>query len=236
MINPRATNLPSAPQPRSPWSIPAAVLACGLLMSGANGGGNGPILRASEVPAPNVYAQSPKLLASLQRVAVLPIASASQMADLPEGCEEMSSVLLEEIVRTKKFEVVPVKALDLRFNTGRPKWTGSESMPTNFFPTLQRQTACDAVLFCELTEFKAYPPMAIGWRFKLVDVKTLSILWAADEVFDDHNPVLAQKKSMLKKISDKLAHKDEEAWVAETSPQVFGHKSLSTIFKTLPER
>jgi len=236
MINSRATNILSAAPPRYAWNISSAVLACGLLLLGPSGGEYGPVLHASEVQPPNVYAQSPKLLASLQRVALLPIASASQMADLPEGCEEMSSVLLDEIVRTKKFEVVPVKALDLRFSTGRLKWTGSESMPTNFFSAIQRQTGCDAVLFCELTEFKAYPPMAIGWRFKLVDVKTLSILWAADEVFDDHNPVLAQKKGMLKKISDKLAHKDEDAWVAETSPQVFGHKSLLAIFKTLPER
>jgi hypothetical protein len=236
MINRPDRILPSrAGQARKAGGLPWTAMACCLFLFCASDR-NGAVLRASDVPPQNVYAQPPKLLASLQRVALLPIASASQAENLPDGCDEMTPVLRDEIVRTRKFEVIQVKAIDLRFSTGRPRWTGSEAMPTNFFSTLQRQTGCDAVMFCELTEFKAYPPMAIGWRFKLVDVKTMSILWAADEVFDDHNPILTQKKSMLKKISDKLAHNEEEAWVAETSPQVFGHKTLSAVLKTLPER
>jgi TolB-like protein len=216
--------------------MPAAALACCLLLFGANADRNGAVLRASDIQADNVYARPPKLLASLQRVALLPIACASQVANLPEGCEEMTPVLLDELVRTKKFEVVAVKTLDLRFSTGQPRWTGSEAMPTNFFATLQRQTGCDAVMFCELTEFKPYPPLAIGWRFKLVDVRTSTILWAADEVFDDHNPVLAQNKGVLKKISDKLTRNEEQDWVDGQSPQVFGHKTISAMLKTLPER
>jgi hypothetical protein len=236
MIKPRQTVRLSGIRAMRFGVWPLAAWACCFFLSGAGGDPMASRLRAADVPAENVYAQPPKLLASLQRVALLPIASATQLADLPEGCEEMTPILLDELVRTKKFEVVPVKPLDLRFSTGTARWTGAESMPTNFFPTLQRRTGCDAVLFCELTEFKAYPPLVMGWRFKLVDVRTTAILWAADEVFDEHNPILAQKKTIFKKISDKLTHLDEEAWVAETSPQVFGHKSLSAVLKTLPER
>jgi hypothetical protein len=138
MIKPRQTVRLSGIRAMRFGVWPLAAWACCFFLSGAGGDPMASRLRAADVPAENVYAQPPKLLASLQRVALLPIASATQLADLPEGCE----------------------------------WTGAESMPTNFFPTLQRRTGCDAVLFCELTEFKAYPPLVMGWRFKLVDVRT----------------------------------------------------------------
>lgn len=232
----KKSQLSAARRSAGSHTMPAAALACCLLLFGSSADRNAAVLRASDLPVDNAYAQPPKMLASLQRVALLPIACASQVANLPEGCEALTPVLLDELVRTKKFEVVCVKAPDLRFSTGQARWTGSEAMPTNFFSTLQRQTGCDAVLFCELTEFKPYPPLAIGWRFKLVDARTSAILWAVDEVFDDHNPVLAQKKGVIRKISDKLSHNEEQEWVEEQSPQVFGHKTISAMLKTLPER
>jgi hypothetical protein len=197
---------------------------------------NGSVLLASDFKAENVYSQSPRFLASLQRVALLPVAASSQAGDLPEGCETMMPVLLDELVRTRKFEVVAIKPEDLSFSTGHREWTGAETMPVDFFTTLQRISGCDAVLFCELTEYKAYAPLAIGWRLKLVDVRTKAILWAADEVFDARTTALAQKNSILGKITATLTHPDEQAWVEATSPRVFGHNTISAMLKTLPER
>ena len=76
-------------------------------------------------PAPdyhpaNVFAYPPNLSRNVQRVAVLPLASVAAAGDLPEGCEALTSVLWDQLVKTKKFEVVPVPPDRLRSRTGRP--------------------------------------------------------------------------------------------------------------------
>jgi len=53
----------------------------------------------------------------------------------------------------------------------------AEILPPDFLDSLQRVYGCDAVLFCELSTFRAYAPLAVGWRMKLVDVRTRQILW-----------------------------------------------------------
>ena len=55
---------------------------------------------------------------------------------------------------------------------------------------LQKQTGCQAVLITELTTFRAYPPVALGWKIHLFDLESEKLIWAVDEVFDGgQNPV-----------------------------------------------
>ena len=125
---------------------------------------------------------------NLQRVAVLPLAAENAGSDLPEGCETLTPVLWEQLVKTKKFEVVAVDAAKLRSRTGQVNWTGAENLPPDFFAFLRREYGCDGVLFAELTAYRAYAPLAVGWRLKLVDARTGQIVWSADELFDAARP------------------------------------------------
>ena len=136
----------------------------------------------------NVFVYPPKLALNLQRVAVLPLAAENSACDLPEGCDALSPVLWEQLVKTKKFEVVAVDADKLRSRTGRANWTGAENLPPDFLAFLRREYGCDAVLFAELTAYRAYAPLAVGWRLKLVDARSGQILWSADELFDAAHP------------------------------------------------
>src|SRR5580692_8393931 len=54
----------------------------------------------------NVFACPAKLSLGLRRVAVLPLAGETAGRDLPEGCAALAPVLWEELVKTRKFEVV----------------------------------------------------------------------------------------------------------------------------------
>jgi hypothetical protein len=185
----------------------------------------------------NIFVYPPRLALEFRRVAVLPIAAASMDGDLPAGCEALAPVLIEQLVKTKKFEAVPVDGENfLMPRTGRTAWTGRETLPPNFFDDLRREYDCDGVLFAELTTYRAYAPLAVGWRFKLVDARTRQIIWAADELFDASQSDVrraAVKYNDKAPISPIVADKD---WAMLNSPRRFGRYTAAALLETLPER
>jgi hypothetical protein len=179
----------------------------------------------------NIFTYS-HLPSYFQRVAVLPLACEAARADLPEGSEVLNPILLAELAKTQKFEVVSVNSEMLRSRTGQSGWTGAEVLPSDFFESLRRSYGCDAVLFCQLTVFHAYAPLAIGWRMKMVDTRTRQILWAADEVFD------AGQSSVLNGARHyQLAERQSSVpddWAIRNSPRQFGQYAAAQLTARLP--
>jgi len=222
--------------------------SCLALIHGAN-------LSAQDLKSQNIFAAAPVLPKDLKRVVVLPLACEESRADLSGGCETLDPILQAELVKTKKFEVVPAGSERLNNLTGRSGWTGAEVLPGSFFDSLQRAYGCDAVLFCQLTTFRAYAPLAVGWRMKLVDAHTQKIIWAADEVFDAGEPAVAkdaeqfqkqqqnvhgETRSLLKSLF-KFADREpqsalDDQWAILNSPRYFGQYSAAKLLQTLPER
>lgn len=203
-------------------------LAAGLLLAGA--------VQAADTRPDNVFVYPPALSANLQRVVVLPLTSDRQDVGLLEGCEALQPILLEGLVRTKKFEVVSASADVLRGGSGRPAWTGGEELPTDFFGSLKREYGCDGVLFCQLTVFHAYGPPVIGWRLKLVDARTREILWAVDQVFDANDMVAVKKPWQFLRGHEKSDTLDETRWEVLNSPRQFGRYTVAKVLETLPKR
>lgn len=208
-------------------------LVCGWLAMAALSGST---LQAADSRPENIFARPPVLPPGLQRVAVLPLAAESPDANLPEGCEALQPVLLAELVRTEKFEVVAVRPEHLRASSGRAAWTGAEQLPKGFLDSLRREYGCDAVLFCELTVYHAYAPLAVGWRLKLADVRTGKIIWAADEVFDAGQPAVSRKAWRFLANRDPAAAKDNLRWRLASSPRQFGGYTAAELFSRLPAR
>jgi hypothetical protein len=220
---------------RAGWSV-GLIALCGSFVGCQTPPQNISLLQHEYRPD-NTYAYPPKLPLELQRVAMLPLATESTDGDLPEGCEALTPVLWEQLVKTKKFEVVAVDAEKLRSRTGRAAWTGTENLPPDFFAFLRREYGCDAVFFAELTTYHAYAPLAIGWRLKLADTRTGQIIWAADELFDARRPAMAKAASAFehpRSFFELLG--DEKNWVALNSPRQFGRYSAAALLETLPER
>ena len=195
-------------------------------------------LRAAVVRPANVFLRSPVLPADLHRVAVLPLTSESQGENLSEGCEALAPVLLDEVVKTRRFEVVSVNAETLRSGSGRLAWTGTEALPSGFFDSLQREYGCDALLFCQLTTYHPYSPMLIGWRLKLVDAHTHQILWSADEVFESRpkGPGVVSDALEFLYPHDKHLAAEGKQWAEAHSPRQFGRYAVAQLLRTLPER
>lgn len=184
----------------------------------------------------NVCSASPILPATLRRVVVLPLACDALPTDLSDGRDALDPILRSELIRAKRFEVVAVCADDLRRFTGSDTWDGSEALPPSFLDWLRDKYDCDAVLFCRLTEFHAYPPLAVGWRMKLVDVRSQSILWAADEQFDAGQPPVRNSATCFAFENEASMGGSSDEWLVRNSPRRFGQYAAAQLLATLPRR
>ena len=195
----------------------------------------------SLVPTPdyrpdNVFLYPSVLPADLRRVAVLPLACEEICGDLVAGCETLRPVLQAELIKTKKFEVVAVSPETLRNRTGCQAWTGTEVLPQDFFESLRRVYGCDAVLFCELTAFRGYAPLAVGWRLKLVDAHTRQTLWAVDEVFDAGQKSVSGGARHFQWARWQFWTAAPDEWLVRNSPRQFGEYAVAQLLATLPNR
>jgi hypothetical protein len=187
-------------------------------------------------PSDNTFQASPNLPVDLRRVAVLPLAWEGSSTDLSQGGATLEPLLLAGLIQTKKFEVVAVTPEALHHQTGRPSWTGAESLPADFLDSLQRVYGCNAVLFCQLTTYRAYPPLAVGWRLKLVEARTGRILWAADKVFDEKPPTALNQTWHHYVAELGVGHDPADDWLIENSPRKFGEYTIGQVLSTLPNR
>jgi len=214
----------------------AGLMALSVAMAGCQ---NAPfhvgLLQRSYQPD-NTFAYPPKLSLNVQRVAVLPIAAETAGDNLPEGCAALAPVLWDQLVKAKKFELVAVDPVRLRAGSGQPRWTGTETLPADFLAFLRREYGCDGVLFAELTTYRAYAPMAVGWRLKLVDARSGQIIWAADELFDAAQPAV---EHAVQRFTDPGLTRSlfyNSSWLAVNSPSQFGRYSAAALLETLPNR
>lgn len=197
----------------------------------------------------NIYRQSDVLPAQVRRVAVLPLTTTTSTALLAAGAEGLTTILQAELEKSGRFELALVTAEQLREWTGQTSWRADEQLPLNFLDRLREGTGCDAVLFCQLIRYQPYEPLAIGWKFSLVEQGKaaqetnsppkevrLKIIWSADEVFDAGDIGVANAAR-----SYYSEHLRNEAPVSDSStilgsPSRFGQYTLNALFETLPGR
>lgn len=184
----------------------------------------------------NVYQTFDILSVSLRRVAVLPPTSDSQPADLQSGLETLTPVLIEELGRTAKFEVVTISPEQLRAWTGRSHWRAEEKLPADFLKKLRQELDCDGVLFSRLTQYRAYPPLAVGYSFKLAELATTELVWAVDEVFDANDPRVVNSARRYQLGREQLPWQLSDSRSILNSPSGFGRYAASSAFQTLPMR
>lgn len=200
---------------------------------------NGEIITGHDHEISNVHSLGAKLPERMRRVAVLPLSAEPSDSDTIVGRESLEPVLQSEFDRLNIFEVVRITPSQMREFTGRNDWSAGDRLPPNFLTTLKQETGCDAVLFCRLTRYHAYPPMAVGWNLKLVDATDAQVWWAADEMFDLADPevVTSARRYQLKhqkyyQANPLLA----DSRTALISPRRLAAYSAASLFSTLPER
>lgn len=196
----------------------------------------GPVASLTGPPPANAYRAAAKLPAELRRVAVLPVTVEGGDLATQDGRDALEPVLRAELRKRGVFELIFVSPEQLRSLTGRATWTAEESLPADLLATLRERLDCDGVLFSRLTQFRAYPPLTVGWGLKLVDCRQRQIVWAADEVSDAGQPAVAAAARRF--ASRELASSPplHEPGSILISPRQFGQFAAANVLETLPGR
>lgn len=197
----------------------------------------------------NVYRRADLMPPQIRRVAVLPLTIPTSTAWLTAGVENLQPIVHAELEKSERFEIIPVTPEQLREWTGQSLWKADEPLPLTFFNRLREATGCDAVLFCQLVRYQPYAPLAVGWKFSLVErwetpkdapagskASGPLILWSADEVFDagDVSVANAARSYYSQHLRDEAPGSDASTILG--SPSRFGQYTLNALFNTLPER
>ncbi len=220
-----------------PW--PSFILGLSLLGVFLSGCCTPPFRVNALTPAyqpDNVFRLARCLPADIKRVAVLPLACDMQNPDLADGQAALAPVLTSELAKTKRFEVVCVSSDTLTTRVGVSALGGEEVLPKDFLSWLRANTGCEAVLFCRLTTYRSYPPLAIGYRMRLVDTRTGTIYWSADDVFDAGNPAVQSGACRYHCAEIQSISGPPEEWTVFNSPRQFGQYAAATLLATLPTR
>ncbi len=180
-------------------------------------------------PRANVFRAGATLPRSVTRVAVLPLAVKGTSESLATGREVLEGLLPLELQRLERFEFVQVTPEQLREWTGRVSWGGDDVLPEDFLKQIEERLDCEAVLFPRLTRFQAYPPLAIGWDFKLVRTSSATVLWAVDELVD-----AGDRAEAARAVNYANQGSQQPFWVKKddiilTSPLRFGQYSLNSV-------
>tara|TARA_B100001093_G_scaffold487321_1_gene523475 strand:- start:1371 stop:2024 length:654 start_codon:yes stop_codon:yes gene_type:complete len=190
------------------------------------------LARAEPFVPTNLYPIE-RLPTYFNRVVVLPSYHTDPDSPLLEYIDD---VFHQELAQERIFETIRLSSDDMQDLFGLRRISSSSNLPENFLRTLDQQTGANGVLFVDLHSFRAYRPMSLGVRSKLVDLKSGEFMWAIDETFDlGHAGMIvgasafqekAQVRALSSKTSGSVLH----------SPRVFSKYIASTIFSTMPMR
>lgn len=223
-------------------SCRAGVLATLLLLLGSLSSGceiPGPasdtVIGPSFLPR-NTWRSSAVLPVELRRIALLPTTSLVDSATVNSGRISMGNALRSELSRQQAFEWVVVAPSQLKRWSGREEWVSTSELPSGWVQDLAKKSGCDAVLLSELTDYRPYPPFAIGWRLKLVEAKEGRILWSADEVFDAGNPKVVNAARRFYRTNLVASGALADSRSVLESPERFARYATASVLSTLPER
>lgn len=183
----------------------------------------------------NVFVAGTHFPGDFKRVAVLPLAIVGEDAILENGRDALAPILQSELIRSARFEVVQVSPEQCRQWTGKTSWLTTDVLPVDFFERIHQATACDGVLFCQLTRYRAYPPTAMGWRAQLIAHDPVKVWWAVDEIFDGGDPLVEDAAKAYYKVHFATpTGADPDSMLA--SPRRFGQFTLTALVESLPLR
>src|ERR1700709_2633923 len=111
----------------------------------------------------NIYIRTNVMPARVQRVAVLPLTMTKPSSDLEVGVETLEPILYAELVKSKRFEVIPVSRQQMIQCTERSGWRAGEQLPPDLLDRVTKAIGADSILFCQITRYQPYQPLAVGW-------------------------------------------------------------------------
>ena len=148
----------------------------------------------------------------------------------------IDDIFQQELAQERIFEIIRFSPSQMKKKFGIERVSSTSPLPENFLRELETLTNSNGILFVDIHSYRAFRPMSLGVRAKLVDIKTGEFMWAIDETFDaGHASVIMgsrvfQEKSQVRALSAKTSGSVLQ------SPRIFAKYVAATTFSTLPLR
>lgn len=175
----------------------------------------------------------PRLPARLQRVVLLPVAGVPGISN--ETLASFDQVMLAELQRQSRFEVVVADPAAMERLCDRQRLLSSDTLPPEFFPLIMREYGADGVMFVDVTAFSAYQPLILGLRAKLASADG-TILWAFDTLFAASDPTVANAARHHDRQRHLASDPGDTSYTVLRSPMRFADYAAAAAFTTLPPR
>jgi hypothetical protein len=167
----------------------------------------------------------------IRRVVVLPLWVGADTP--PESAAQLDEVFVSALQKQNRFEVVTLSRTECLRRFRAEALLSSSALPHNLLPDLQREFAADAVLFVDLTTFRAYKPLALGLRAKLAATADSRLVWSFDNLFAADDPATANGARNYFIDRDRSVPADMTPSALQ-SPTRFAEYAATAMFGTLP--
>ena len=184
----------------------------------------------------NVYRAMEVLPGDLQRVVLMPVTVATPELATLDHRNQLARILEEELRKAHRFEVVRATPEELRRGFGKESFSAGETLPADLLSRIQSAHSADGVLFVQIASYRPFPPVAIGWKLRLVTADQGRTLWSLDETFD------ASQAEVARSARDYFrGHHTGSAELADPqadlrSPTRFCRYTGQAVWQTLPRR
>ena len=91
-------------------------------------------------------------------------------------------------------------------------------------------------MFLEVFAYRAYKPLALGVRGKLVDLRSRDFIWAIDETFDAGNASVIAAAENFQRRDQVINFSRHSHGSVLASPRIFAKYVADAAFGTLPTR
>ena len=123
---------------------------------------------------------------------------------------------------------------ECRRRFGAAEFSSTAVLPHDLLPQLRRDFAADAVLWIDLTAYRAYGPLALGVRAKLSTLDEPRLLWTFDNIFSaDDRAVANSARHHFIRQTHTAVPADLTREVLQ-SPSRFATYVAAATFATLP--
>ena len=187
----------------------------------------GPVYKPVNTRGPAVWP------AAIRRVAVLPAHDTS--GRLPASfVTTYDTIWRRTLDRSQRAEFTGLNRTQLTTWTAKETFAASGLLPPDLLLRIGRETDAQAVLFLDLNQATAYPPLALSFRTRLVDVTTGETLWMADELFDSGRDSTARAARRYAQANG--SGKGDATSSIVQSPTRFAEYAFQAVCELLPPR
>lgn len=171
--------------------------------------------------------------AAIRRVAVLPAHDTS--GHLPARfVTTFDTIWRRTLDRSQRAEFTSLNRPQINTWTAKESFASNSLLPPELLPRIGRETDAQAVLFLDINHCSPYPPLALSFRARLVDVTTGETIWMADELFDSGRDATARAARRYAKANG--SGKGDATSGILQSPTRFAEYAFQAVCELLPPR